>query len=399
MSKRILVVDDSATMRDLLTQYLLSPGYMVAGAESGVQALDILNTENFDVIITDLAMPEMDGFGLIKEISELDSDPGVILLSGHDARMLQAARDMALAYSVNLLGTLTKPVNKELLLSMLSDVANSRAKGRSGSETVLAEGEFMRGLMTDGLSPVFQPKLNPKTGELVGAEVFARWRAPTGGYLGAGAVIKAAQEKGHMDVLTYRMLELAMQQQGRWRKQGLEVVLSINVASDNLRKADFADVVSGLTEQFEVKPSMVRLEVTEADLEIDAKIPLDVLASLNARGFGIALDDFGAGFASLVRLKEIPFDELVIDRMFIGRATEHHVARTVLEAAIDLAHKLSLKCVCEGVETEDQLKLVRDMGADAVQGYYLGKPMSADEFLIWYEDYRDGVINISGIGD
>ncbi|WP_262690282.1 EAL domain-containing response regulator [Kordiimonas aestuarii] len=398
MSKRILVVDDSATMRDLLIRYLQGGDNLVAGADSGAQALDLLKTERYDVIVTDLAMPEMDGFGLIRAISELDWDPSVILLTGHDARTLQSAKELALAYSINLLGTLTKPVNKDMLLHMLSDVADTRTQGRTGTETVLAENEFMRGLMTDGLSPVFQPKISLKTGALAGAEVFARWRAPNGGYLGAGAVIKAAQEKGHMDVLTYRMLELAMQQQGRWRKQGLELALSINVASDNLRKADFADVVSGLAEQFEVEPKMVRLEVTEADLDVDVRVPLEVLSRLSLRGFGLALDDFGTGFASLMRLKTIPFDEIVVDRMFISRAAEDDTSRIILESAIELSHKLNLRCTCEGVETEEQLTIIRALGADYAQGYLLGKPMTAEEFLIWFEDYRDGVLMIPGLG-
>ncbi|WP_417451350.1 EAL domain-containing protein [Kordiimonas sp.] len=397
MSKRILVVDDSATMRDLLIRYLQGSDNMVAGADSGAQALDLLKTERYDVIVTDLAMPELDGFGLIRVISELEWDPSVILLTGHDARTLQAAKELALAYSINLLGTLTKPVDKDMLLHMLSDVADTRTQGRTGTETVLAESEFMRGLMTDGLSPVFQPKIDLRTGKLAGAEVFARWRAPNGGYLGAGAVIKAAQEKGHMDVLTYRMLELAMQQQGRWRKQGLEVALSINVASDNIRKPDFADVVTGLAEQFEVDPGMVRLEVTEADLDVDVRVPLEVLSRLNLRGFGLSLDDFGTGFASLMRLKTIPFDEIVVDRMFISRAGEDETARIILQSAIELSHKLELRCTCEGVETEEQLKIVRALGADYAQGYLLAKPMTADEFLIWFEDYRDGVITIPGL--
>ena len=397
MSKRILVVDDSATMRDLLMRYLQTDGYMVAGADSGEQALDILKTERYDVIVTDLKMPGMDGFGLVHAISELDWDPAVILLSGQDARALQSAREMALAYSVNLLGTLSKPIDKGMLLSMLETVADTRDKSGAGTETLLAESEFMRGLMTDGLSPVFQPKLDLKTTTLAGAEVFARWRAPTGGYLGAGAIVKVAREKGFMDVLTYRMIELAMQQQGRWRKQGQEIVLSINVTGENLRKPDFADMVAGLAEQFEVAPAMVRLEVTEADFDIDSKTPLEVLSKLGELGFGLALDDFGTGFASLLRLREIPFDEVVVDRIFVTRAKEDETARIILQAAIELAHKLNLRCTCEGVEEEAQLAIVRELGADLAQGYLLGKPMSADEFLIWVEDFKDGVLDIPGL--
>lgn len=397
MSKRILVVDDSATMRDMLTQYLQTGDYTVATANSGEQALDLLKTEKYDIIITDLEMPELDGYGLIRSISELDWDPAVILVSQHDERARHAARELAMAYSVNLLGTLSKPIDKTLLFASLNEVASTRSASYSGSETILAESEFMRGLMTDGLAPVFQPKVDLNTGKLVAAEAFARWRAPGGGLLGAGAVIRVAREKGYMDVLTYRMLELALEQQGKWKREGKIVPLSINVSSENLRKEDFADVVSGLAEQFDVEPDMVRLELAESDFQVDERIPLEVLSRLHMRGFGLALDDFGTGFASLMRLQSIPFDEMIIDREFIGRASDDKVARIILDSAIDLSHKLGLKCTCEGIENEELLKMARELGADLVQGYHIGKPMSPAELLIWLEDFDDGVLKVPGL--
>lgn len=398
MSKRILVVDDSATMRDMLTQYLQSGDYAVSTANSGMQALDLLKTERYDIIITDLEMPELDGFGLIRAISELDWDPGLILVTQHSERSLHSARELALAYSVNLLGTLSKPIDRDELRATLNEVASTRSSSRQGSETVLAESEFMRGLMTDGLAPVFQPKINVATGKLAGAETFARWRAPGGGLLGAGAVVRVAREKGYMDVLTYRMLELAMEQQGKWRRDGQDIKLSINVSSVNLRKEDFADVVSGLAEQFEVDPKMVRLELAESDFYVDERIPLEVLSRIHLRGFGLALDDFGTGFASLMRLQSIPFDEMIVDREFICRAKSDKIARIILESAIELSHKLGLTATCEGIEDEDHLQMVKGLGADTVQGYHIGKPMAADEFLIWVEDFNAGLIKIPGLG-
>lgn len=397
MSKRILVVDDSATMRDMLSQYLQAGDYLVACATSGVQALDILKTERFDVIVTDLEMPELDGFALIRAISELDWDPAVILFTQHDHRALHSARELALAYSVNLLGTLSKPIDKEQLLLTLNDVAKTRSSARKGTETVLAETEFMRGLMTDGLAPVFQPKINLETGEVEGAEVFARWRAPGGGLLGAGAIVRVAREKGYMDVLTYRMLELALEQQGKWAKEGQDIQLSINVSSENLRKEDFADVVSGLADQFGVNPKKVRLELTESEFQVDERIPLEVLSRLHMRGFGLTLDDFGTGFASLIRLHTIPFDELVIDREFLSRAASDKTSHIVLESAIDLSHKLDLRCSCEGIEDVSQLDMVKSLKADIGQGYHIAKPMAPDEFLIWIEDYKAGFVKIEGI--
>lgn len=399
MAKRILAIDTSASLQDTLLGYLSSGEFLVAGASGGDQARDIMKTEHFDVVVAAQELHDLDGFALIEFVAELERRPSIILVGDSDPITRQKIRDHAMAYSVNLLGTLSSPLNRELLHAALRDVASLGGGDSEGAQTGLAETEFMRGLMTDGLSPVFQPKINLKNGKVVGAEAFARWNAPGGGLLGAGAVIKIAREKGYMDVLTYRMLELALQQQGKWRREGKDVPLSINTSSENLRKEDFADVVSGLAEQFGVDPSMVRLEVTEADFQVDERLPLENLARLHARGFGLSLDDFAAGFAPLMQLKAIPFDEIVVDRTFLVRAGEDDVARIIFEAAIDLARKLKLSSTVEGVETEAQLKMAKDIGADFAQGYYLGKPMSATEFLIWIEDYEDGVIMIPGLNE
>ena len=397
MSKRVLAVDDSSQLHETLSGHLPSQDFLVAGAVGSSQAFDVMSTERFDVVISAHRMADFDGFKLIEKVSELEYSPSIVLVADDDPLERQRIREHALAYSVDLLAVLSAPIQRDLLISALSDVANLSGADLESARSGVAESEFMRGLMTDGLSPVFQPKVNLRTGKVVGAEAFARWNAPGGGLLSAGAVIKVAREKGYMDVLTYRMLELALQQQGKWHREGKDVPLSINASSENLRKTDFADVVSGLAEQFGVAPSMVRLEITEADFEVDERVPLENLGRLHARGFGLGLDDFGAGFAPLMRLQSIPFDELVIDRSFLARAAESPTARIIFESAIDLAKKLKLMPTVEGVETEAQLRMAKDVGAEIAQGYLIGKPMSANEFLIWIEDYEDGVLVIPGL--
>lgn len=397
MSKRILAVDNSAQLQEALTGFLRGMDFLVAGANGASQAFDILKTERFDVVVAAHLLSDSDGFKLIEAISTLNYSPSIILVHDGDALERQRIREHALAYSVDLLGSLSAPITRDAIRSALSDVANLGGSDMEGARSGIAESEFMRGLMTDGLSPVFQPKVNLRNGKVVGAEAFARWNAPGGGLLSAGAVIKVAREKGYMDVLTYRMLELALQQQGKWRKEGKDVPLSINASSENLRKTDLADVVTGLAEQFDVEPSKVRLEITESDFEVDQRVPLENLGRLHARGFGLGLDDFGGGFATLMRLDSIPFDELVIDRAFLARASEQKTARLIIESAVDLAKKLGLTATVEGVETEAQLRFAKEIGADVAQGYFIGKPMSANEFLIWIEDYEDGVLVVPGL--
>ena len=389
MNKRILVVDEGTGIQDVFAQTLTSKGFLVAGAGSAQQALEILNTETYDYLVLDIGSDPQQTSDVIAAIATVSSRPGLVLVYNDDVRSLADVKEQALAYSINLLATFSKPI-EQIRLAMTFDDLLLAGKSEGSAEAVLSESDFMSGLMSDGLAPIFQPKLNVKDGSLESAEVLARWKAPGGGLLGAGAVIKLATEKGYMDVFTYRMLELAMIQQARWIKEGHNIRVSINISAENLRKPDFADVVTGLTEQYDVPAHLIRLEITESDLDIDARAPLETLAHLHERGFGLGLDDFGSGFATLLGLEDIPFDEIVVDRKFLARAAKSKKATIIFAAAIDLAHKLGLSCTCEGVENEEQLALVRSLGGDVVQGYLIGKPMSAEEFLIWIEDHRDG---------
>lgn len=386
MHKYVLVVDDSPTSRDMLAHVLRRNGFTVAMAEGAGQALDLLRTEPFDFVVTDLDMPDRDGFDLIRSMAAMGADPGVVIVTARGDRNLRAARELALAYSTNLLGAFEKPVSEQDLLAAIQKVARPRSvTSHSQTKTLLSETEFMRGLMTDGLVAVFQPKVRTSDGEIDSFECFARWSAPGGSLLGASSVVRLAEEKGYLDVLAYRMLELALEQQGHWLRDGKRFKVSVNISGENLHKADFADVVSGLADQNEVPAELLQLEVNESDLGVVDAAHLEVLSRLHMRGFGLALDDFGTGYASLLQLDRIPFTELVIDRSFIHRATEHHMAKAVLEAAIGLSEKIGMSCTCEGVETEEQLALVKDLGADLVQGYLVANPMTAEDLMAWVE--------------
>ncbi|WND02546.1 EAL domain-containing response regulator [Temperatibacter marinus] len=394
----ILVVDDSSTYRDIVAHELRQEGYLVSTARNGKKALDILKTEQFNFIITDLDMPEVDGYGLIKEIAGLSWRPGVILMTGHAEKALHSAEQLAIAYSINLLATLPKPIPVEKVLSALTDFVRSRSDEAGVSDSILSETEFMRGLMTDGLVPVYQPRVDAKTLKVTGVEVFARWRSISGGLMGAHSVLTLASEKGYMDVLTYRMLELAVEQCGEWLSQGIEMPISLNLNAENLRKSDFSDIVSGLLDQHNVPPEMVTLEVGEADMLIDERKLLEEMGRLHLRGLGLALDDFGTGFGSLMRLHKIPFSEIIIDRGFLDTALRDKVAFTILESVVDLAHKLDIKAASCGVSDAQTHALTKKLNFDTLQGYILGKPMLPNDFLSWLSTLNEGCVHLEPEG-
>ncbi|UTW54890.1 EAL domain-containing protein [Kordiimonas sp. SCSIO 12610] len=381
MSTRILVIDASHTIQDILSQHFRPTNVIAAYVSDRERAFEVLEAERYDYIICDSETSGLKALDLIGVVAMLPYDPGVILIGSALEEDFPQVQSLALAHSINLLAVLERPIDTQAFLGAFHDVASVRSNRVVGSETVLSEAEFMRGLMTDGLAAVFQPKKDIKTGKIVGGECFARWQAPGGGLLGAGAIIKLAREQGHMDLLAYRMIELAFKLKGNWEGALKGAQIWVNVSSENLRNMDFADVVSGLADQYQINAGEVTLEVTESDLDIDRHEPLETLKLLKDRGFKLALDDFGAGYATLLEMDTIPFDEVVIDRKFLSRALKDKSARLILESAIELTHKLDMVCSLEGVETAEHLQLVQDLKADYAQGFLIGKPMPEDKFL------------------
>ncbi|WP_374763354.1 EAL domain-containing response regulator [Yunchengibacter salinarum] len=382
MDTHILVVDATGTLRDAAHRASSQHGTPIAHAATLDQAVEVLATEHYDALLVHMGALGADLESGLQALARGGKGASVVLVSDGDPARLAHAEDMALAYSINLLGHLEPPLNANDLTDLLAGIMDRRVGGDS---PVLMETEFVRGLMTDGLTPLLQPRLDLADNRVSSFEVLARWRSPRGALLGAGAVLKLALEKGYMDVLTYRMLELAAEVQGRWAGEGVSVPLSVNVDNRNLAKPDFADVVASLASQFDVPPALLRLEVQDSSLDLDHP-PIDAIKDLYDRGFSLALDDFGGGFATLITLADIPFQALLVDRAFIRAATGSDRARMVLECAVELGRRLGLSVVAEGVESADQLALVREAGFSHAQGYLIAPPMPVEKARAYLDD-------------
>ncbi|WP_308909390.1 EAL domain-containing protein [Pseudokordiimonas caeni] len=380
MNRRVLLIGGTA-YAPALTAVEAKRKTLVATVPDMVSARDIISTETFDFIVADLDTPGVEVDSVIRLAAAAPLCAGVLIFGDMNTARARAARDLATALSVNLVGILVSPIRASDIARLLEGVSLTEEPERAGSAAILSEAEFLRGLMTDGLVAAYQPKVDLKTGRIVGAEAFARWRGPSGGILGAGAVLRLARQRGYMDVLAHRMLELVVAELGLWVQMGMELKVSVNVSTENLRRSDFVDVVTNLAAVHKVPPHLIQLEITESEINWDDSPLKDSMQRLNGRGFPLALDDFGTGLASLMKLSEVKFEEIVVDRRFTRTAVDEGPARTVLEGAIGVIHKLGLVCTCEGIEDAATRDLVAGLGADVGQGFLLGQPMVGTEFL------------------
>jgi len=215
-----------------------------------------------------------------------------------------------------------------------------------------------------------------------------RWQHPAHGLLFPDSFVATAEAEGLIDELTQNVLDLAVMQMQRWRQAGRAVKVAVNVSMDNLARLDFPERVLEAAARGGVTPTDLMLEVTETRLMRDARAALDILTRLRLKQIRLSIDDFGTGHSSLAQLRDIPFDELKIDRGFVHGSREQPTQRAIFRASVDMAHELGMAAVAEGVEDQADWDFVHAAGCDVAQGYFIGRPMPAAELPDWAAAWR-----------
>ena len=383
-SLNVLVVDDKRFSRKMVTTALNSIGVKnVVPAANGKEALSSLGAASADIVICDLNMPEMDGVEFLRHLAEAKFRGSVVLISGEDRRILDTAENLTGAHHLNVLGAVEKPVKAETLAEILGRTADeSGVAGKNPAERI-SEGELKAAIENDELVVFYQPKVDVATGAIIGAESLVRWQRPAGGMVPPDAFIPVAEKHNLIDALTNAVFIKAVGQTAAWHETALELKIAVNVSMNNLKQIDFPEFIAKQADQAGLGAKYAILEVTETQLMRDIATPLEILTRLRLKGVALSIDDFGTGYSSMEQLKSIPFTEMKIDRAFVNGAADDPAARAILKSTVDLAKKLNLSIVAEGVENQDDWDLVAELGIDLVQGYFVAKPMPADVFGEW----------------
>ena len=251
------------------------------------------------------------------------------------------------------------------------------------SAAPLALDEIWRGIEADEFIPYFQPKVSLRGMELAGVEVLMRWQHPQRGLLPAGAFLPAAEDNFLFDELTTVMLEKSIAQCRRWKIQGVEVPVSVNISPDLLRDSGLAERIAAKVRAQHLQPSRLIIEVPESAIAHDIGEALENLVQLRVEGFGLAIDDFGTGHCVREQLERIPASELKIDRKILSGATSRPALKSVLRQSIELARELNVQAVAEGVESREEWNLVNELGCDMAQGYFIARPMAGEDLVSW----------------
>ncbi len=251
------------------------------------------------------------------------------------------------------------------------------------------EAAMRRALERDEFTLAFQPVIDLATGKVVAAEALLRWENDTLGTVSPDRFIPVAEESGMIVPLGAWVLHNACEQLARWRAAGFaRIRLCVNVSSRQFRGTSLVEAVTKALSQHNLAADSLELEITESLLMDDVVEVESTLRQLESCGVRLAVDDFGTGYSSLSYLSRFPLDTLKIDRSFIASVGTDNMQASLVEAIIVMAHRLSLDVIAEGVETPEQTRFLRDQGCDFVQGYYFSRPLTADAFLRYVEDWR-----------
>ncbi len=229
----------------------------------------------------------------------------------------------------------------------------------------------------------YQPKLELRSRRVLQAEALLRWHHPAIGALPPDEFIPLAEQSGQIQPLTRWVLDDVLRQVRAWRETGLTLGIAVNVSALDLAGLDLPNALASLLEKHGVEPRRLTLEVTESALMRHPAEALEVLVRLKGLGVRLALDDFGVGFSSLSRLRQLPVDELKIDRSFVGGLRAGSTEAVLVRSIVELGHRLGLRVVAEGVEDAASLDLLTEFGCDVVQGYGVSPPLSPQDLAVF----------------
>jgi EAL domain-containing protein (putative c-di-GMP-specific phosphodiesterase class I) len=246
---------------------------------------------------------------------------------------------------------------------------------------------FEQALEEQRLRMVYQPSASLRDGSLTRVEALVRWDDPEVGSVEPSRFVPMAEEHGLIDDLTHWGLRTILRQWVDWRDEGIDTHIAFNISALSLQHLDFPDLVERMCGALEVPVDRLVLELTEGATQPLVKL-MDTLTRFRIKGIGLAIDDFGTGYSSLMQLRQLPFTEVKIDQAFVADSARSRDCRLIIQSITDLAHGLGLTATAEGVETIEQLRLIRELGCDNVQGYLISPPLEPEKLKEWQSSFR-----------
>lgn len=244
-------------------------------------------------------------------------------------------------------------------------------------------GELRRAIHNNDLCLFYQPKISMEKGYIIGCEALVRWHHPKHGRIFPDEFVPLAERSGLIKPLSMWVLKEAPRQWEIWAKQGVELAVSVNLSVRDLFDVHIPDRIAEILATHSMPPEMLTLEITESAMMEDPQQAKSILTNLSDMGVKLSIDDFGTGYSSLAYLKNLPVDEIKIDKSFVLDMDKDRDDATIVKSTVDLGHTLGLRVTAEGVEGQEAWEMLRGLGCDYAQGYYMSRPVPAEEVMAW----------------
>jgi diguanylate cyclase (GGDEF)-like protein len=338
---------------------------VLAGSVAGVAALEALAGELIETVERSIVVDEL---GL-----EVGASIGIARFpdDGEDRHTLLRHADVAM-YAAKAAHTGWKFYNSNL--------------DRNSVRKLSVLSDFRRALDKDEIVAYFQPIVDVVGTRVRGAEALVRWDHPTEGVLPPGAFVEVVEQTGLIGPMTQVVLEQAIEQCARWRRAGRDLNVAVNLSVRNLLDRNLPAVVDRVLSSHHLPPEALQLEITESMVMSDPERVLATVARLNELGVRLSVDDFGTGYSSLANLRQMPIDELKIDRSFVSPMLRGESDLIIVRSTINLGHDLGLRVIAEGVEDEQTLARLARLGCDLAQGYHVSRPLPSGAFTDWLDE-------------
>lgn len=387
--KRLVVIDDEPDMGQYVVDVAEMNGYLATAYTSVREFFQPHVPADYDVVVLDLKMPEIDGIELLRMFAHHRITQPLILISGVDETILHSARELTAELQLNLLDSLQKPFLPQELAALLKRVTRNSAPSQRPSRPRLFQVDELRDAIADGrIIPYLQPQIRVSDRQVIGFEALARWDHPEHGIVLPGDFIPLAERNGLIERLTWQMVDQIAE---TWRVAKRHQNVSINMPAQLYNDLELPERLFGMLERCGMAAGRLTLEVTETALIGELTRSLDTLTRLRMMGFHLSIDDYGTGYSSLVQLYRAPFSELKIDRSFVMKMQNDAEAMAIVEATLLLGHKLNMTVVAEGVEGENELQRLAELECDIAQGFHIARPMPLEAVDDWMATWQRGL--------
>lgn len=386
---RVLVLEDHAFQRSVAVNMLQALGCdQVFEAGDGAQALALLDTiGTVDIALCDLQMDGMDGLEFLQRVGASGQVKSVIISSSLSADLRRAVHQMVALLGLELLGDVGKPLHSQVLAELLHKFIDRPARQPQsvGSVALASEAAVRRALAEGQLHAWYQPKFNLQTGEVCGVEVLCRWLHPTRGVISPALFMPVLERFGLLDEMLFAQLDQALVVQRNARAQGFALNMAFNLQAVQLANAQLTPTLKGLLARHRTCGSSLTFELTESGLLEAPATSMESLVRLRMMGCRLSIDDFGAGFSSLQRLCQLPFNEIKLDADFIRNLEHEPRCKAAISSTLALGETLGMTVVIEGIETDAQRRELMALGCTQGQGYWYARPMAGDDLLHWLQ--------------